>query len=780
MIKYQYMRGLRAAVTGATALLVLMGWGCSNTRFLPDDEYLYVKGEVNIETDTIPEQYIKPLSDELEDLLRPQPNKKILGMRPQLYLFNIIDSPRNENSLKGWLKYKVGEPPVLLSDVNREYNQNLLRNRLENLGFFNAEVASDTTVSKQRATVTYTATPGIIYRINSVTFDTDSSELGRAIQATANNSLLEVGRPFNLSHIVSERERIDNILKNEGYYYFSPDYLLVEADSTDHDHHVDLYLVVKPETPLKSRQKYAINNIFIYPDYTGVGTEASGSRFRNGLPRHAELYRDSYYFIDPDNTFRKFALARTMFFKKGDVYNRTSHTRTLNQLVNMGTFRFVKNEFVDVDTGQNLLDVHYYLTPMPKRGLRIELLGKTASVYNGSELNVNWLHRNTFRSGELLTISVYGGFETQTGGNVNLNSSFRRYGAEATLAFPRLITPFNWEPSRNFVPRTFVRTGYEFLNRRTAYNLNSLHFSTGYQWRENIKKEHELALLDVGYVQPRNISDSYRAQMDSIPSLRHTVEPQFTFGPTYRFTYTNTMDAERTPTYYFKGCLDLSGNVYGLIKGADYRTGDVYQLFNADFSQYVKVEGDFRHYFKLGRHSTVASRAMLGMGYSYGNSSSLPYVKQYFVGGPNSLKAFRARAIGPGSHVPDFFGENNFYADQTGDIKIELNTEFRSRLAGMVHWAFFVDAGNIWLQNPDPDKPGAHFTSEFLRQFAVGSGLGLRFDLSFLVLRTDFAIPFRVPYRAKGDRWVFDEIDFGSRDWRRDNLIFNLAIGYPF
>src|SRR5690606_28291117 len=172
-----------------------------------------------------------------------------------------------------------------------------------------------------------------------------------------------------------------------------------------------------------------------------------------------------------------------------------------------------------------------------------------------------------------------------------------------------------------------------------------------------------------------------------------------------------------------------------LIKGANYKTGDIYQIFDADFSQYVKIEGDFRHYVKLGPHSTVASRIMGGLGYSYGNSSSLPYVKQFFAGGPNSIKAFRARAIGPGSHTPDFFGENNFYADQTGDIKIELNTEFRSRLASIVHWAAFIDAGNIWLQNEDPNKPNANFSKDFINEFAVGAGLGLRFDLSFLLLR---------------------------------------------
>ena len=754
---------------------LLFAGACSSAKHIPEGDYLYVKGEVEIETDTIPEQYIEPLSEALEEMLRPKPNTKILGMRPQLAIFNMVDSPRNENSIKGWLKYQVGEAPVLLSDVNREYNQNLLRNRLENLGFFNAEVLSDTSLNKHKASVTYTAIPGVIYRISTVTFETDSSELGRAIQASADASLLEVGRPFNLAHIVEERERIDNELKNLGYYYFNPDYLLVEVDSSRLDHEVDLFVTVKRETPERARQPYFINNIVIFPDYDATQQTRS---YR--IPRNAELYNEQYYFVDPENTYRRFALARTMFFEKGEYYNRSDHTRTLNQLVNMGTFRLVKNDFIDVDTGENLLDVHYYLTPMPKRGLRIELLGKTASVYNGSELNVNWLNRNTFRSGEMLTLSVYGGFETQTGGNVNLNSSFRRYGAELTLRFPRLIAPYKWNASRLYTPRTYFRAGYEFLSRRSAYNLNSMRFSAGYQWRESKYKEHELAVFEVGYVQASGISEMYRAQMDTIPALRHTVEPQFTFGPVYNFTYTNTMDSERTHTYYFRGGVDLSANTYGLIKGASYREGRVYQILDANFSQYIKTEGDFRHYLKLGPNATLASRAMVGFGYSYGNSSALPYVKQFFSGGPNSLKAFRARAVGPGSYEPQYLDENNFFADQTGDIKLELNTEYRARLTGIIHWAAFIDAGNIWLQNEVADKPGAAFSGDFYKELAVGGGAGLRFDLSFLVLRTDLAIPFRVPYRAEGNRWVFNEIDFSSKDWRRNNLIFNLAIGYPF
>ena len=749
--------------------------GCSNIKYLQEGEDLYVKGEVEIESDTIPEQYIAPLTTSLEELLRPTPNTTILGMRPQLYLYNIAGEPKSDHGFRNWLKNKAGQPPVLLSDVNREYNENVLRNRLENIGFFNAEVASDTTIKNRKATVTYTATPNIIYRIQSVTFEVDSSALGKAIKATEPESLLQPGRPYNLDNIIAERERIDWEIKNKGFYYFSPDHLVIEVDSSRKDHHVDLYVQVKEETPEKAKQPYTINNIYIYPNY-----KLTESGYSRADQRQAKLYK-GYYFIDPEYTFRRFSLADAMMFKPCELYTRDDQSVTLRRLVGMGSFSFVRNEFVDVDTGKaNRLDAYYYLTPLPKHGLRTELLGKTAAVYNGSEINVNWQHRNAFKSAELLTFTVFGGFETQTGGNVNLNSSFYRYGAEVSLAFPRMIAPFNWQPTRKFVPHTVFQVGYEYLNRRTAYSLNSMRFSFGYKWQESIEKNHDLKVLEVAYVQPRNITASYQEMLDTVPPLRHAIEPMFTFGPIYSYTQTNTANAALKNTYYFKGGLDLSANLYGIIRGANVLEGRQYQILDANFSQYVKIDADFRYYVKLSANATWASRVMAGFGYSYGNSTQLPYVKQFFMGGPNGLRAFRARALGPGSYTPEFYGEDNFFADQTGDVKFELNTEYRAKLASIIHWAAFVDAGNIWLQHADSEKPGAAFSRNFVNEMAVGAGAGLRFDLSFIILRTDFAMPLRIPYRPKGQRWVFDEINFRDREWRRNNLVFNLAIGYPF
>ena len=756
-------------------LWALLGTGCSNLKYLPEGESLYIESRVELRPDTsFPERYIDPLETSLEGLLSPQPNSSILGLRPKLWLYNIAGETEKEKGLKYWMREKAGEAPVLLSDVNREYNAMLIVNRLENFGFFNAEASSDTLIKNRKAKIQYVAIPHQNYKISKVRFLMDSTAIGQAIMRTRPQSLLREGSPYNLDVIVRERERIDNVLKNQGYYYFNPDYLLVQADTTVGNHQVELQLKIKDDAPQQAMHPYTINNIYLFPDYS-----LRQGGYQLSSPDSSSFYK-GYYIIDPDHTFRNFALAKTMFFKTGDLYNRDAHSASISQLVGLGTFKFVKNNFVPTrNPNEHKLDVYYYLTPQQKKGMRLELIGKTASVYNGMEANVSWRNRNAFKSGELLRISVFGGYEVQTGGNVNLKSSFIRYGAEANLTFPRLIVPFQWEPTRQFVPHTNIMLGYEFMNRTHAYHLNSMKAAFGYVWKENIRKEHTLDVLSVGYVKPSKITDSYQEELEKNPNLMHAIERQFTFGPSYSFTYTNTMDT-RPNTQYFKGSLELSGNIAGLINGSDYRKGEVYEMFNAVFSQYIKTELDFRNYMRLGRKDQIAMRALFGYGYSYGNTNVLPYVKQFFAGGPNSLRAFRARTLGPGSYYPERIGENNFIPDMTGDIRIELNAEYRKNLFSIVEGALFVDAGNIWLQHEDPNKPGAKFSKEFIQEMAVGAGIGLRFDLSFLVLRTDMALPLRIPYNPKGQRWVMNQIDFGDKQWRKDNLVFNLAIGYPF
>jgi len=745
---------------------------CSNTKYLAEGELLYTGASVKVKGDSLSSKSTAYFEENLEGLVRPRPNSSILGLRPKLWFYNIAGEPNKDKGFKYWLKNKMGEPPVLFSQVDMDYNTKLIQNYIENKGFFNAKTSADSSASGKKATSTYTVQLGARYIIDSVRFPNDSIPLTIDIKATEPNSLLKSGKPYDLEVIKTERDRIDAKLKEVGYFYFNPDFLLAQVDSTAGNHQVDIKMKVKDETPILAQRTFTIGNIYVYPDYSiNKDTLAEDSS--------AAIYYKDLTILDPENKFKPSVFDRSLLFKKGELYNRTDHNKSLNRLVNLGTFKFVKNQFKPSDSIDGALDAYYYLTPLAKKSIRLELTGKTNSAnYLGTDVTLSWRNRNALRGAELLTISASAGYEAQYSSN---NSGFNiyRFGGEASLTWPRLITPFNLESSSAFIPKTVAKLSFDFQSRSQLYALESFKSSFGYQWKDNIRKEHQLNISEITYVRPFNVTDLYKDQIIQNPSLGRVIEEQLIFGPTYKYTYTNTMETAKTNTIFYQGSADLSGNIVGLVTGANAKDGNQKEVIGVPFSQYIKLENDFRHYLKLGPGKELASRIIVGAGIPYGNSTQLPFIKQFFVGGTNSIRAFRARTIGPGSYNFEV-DDNSFLPDQSGDLKLELNTEFRADLFNIVEGALFVDAGNIWLLNEDEQKPGAAFSSDFLSELAVGTGVGLRFDLQFLILRTDLAFPIRVPYYEKGNRWVLDQVDFGNSQWRRDNLVFNLAIGYPF
>lgn len=745
---------------------------CSNTKYLAEGELLYTGANVKVKGDSLSSKSTAYFEENLEGLVRPRPNSSILGLRPKLWFYNIAGEPKKDKGFKYWLKNKMGEPPVLFSQVDMDYNTKLIQNYIENKGFFNARTSADSSASGKKATSTYTVQLGARYIIDSVRFPNDSIPLTIDIKATEPNSLLKTGNPYDLEVIKTERDRIDAKLKEVGYFYFNPDFLLAQVDSTAGNHQVDIKMIVKDETPILAQRTFTIGNIYVYPDYSiNKDTLAEDSS--------AAIYYKDLTILDPENKFKPSVFDRSLLFKKGELYNRTDHNKSLNRLVNLGTFKFVKNQFKPSDSIDGALDAYYYLTPLAKKSIRLELTGKTNSAnYLGTDVTLSWRNRNALRGAELLTVSASAGYEAQYSSN---NSGFNiyRFGGEASLSWPRLITPFNLESSSAFIPKTVAKLSFDFQSRSQLYALESFKSSFGYQWKDNIRKEHQLNISEITYVRPFNVTDLYKDQIIQNPSLGRVIEEQLIFGPTYKYTYTNTMETAKTNTIFYQGSADLSGNIVGLVTGANAKDGEQKEVIGVPFSQYIKLENDFRHYLKLGPGKELASRIIVGAGIPYGNSTQLPFIKQFFVGGTNSIRAFRARTIGPGSYNFEV-DDNAFLPDQSGDLKLELNTEFRADLFSIVEGALFVDAGNIWLLNEDEQKPGAAFSGDFLSELAVGTGVGLRFDLQFLILRTDLAFPIRVPYYEKGNRWVLDQVDFGNSQWRRDNLVFNLAIGYPF
>ncbi|HXB45775.1 MAG TPA: BamA/TamA family outer membrane protein, partial [Puia sp.] len=420
----------------------------------------------------------------------------------------------------------------------------------------------------------------------------------------------------------------------------------------------------------------------------------------------------------------------------------------------------------------------YYLTPMPKKSLHAEIYGTTKSDnLVGSQVTFGWRNRNTFKGGELFSIDLYGGFEVQFSSNLQGYNTYRT-GLNNKLSFPRFLVPFfHLTTAGAFVPKTNVELGYDYLTKIRLYTLNSLHGSFGYDWKESARKDHTLNPIAITYVQPLNVTQEYKDSAVKNPVLLLAIQKQFILGSTYNFNYNQLVGKQPPNAIYFNGNLDLSGNIAGLLSGANTKGGKTIYILGLDFSQYVRAETDFRYYHKEG--TTVwANRIDIGFGYPYGNSTALPFIKQFFSGGTSSVRAFRSRSIGPGTYLSKNL--NNFLPDQSGDIKLEMNTELRAKLFAFVNGAIFVDAGNVWLYNADTLRPGGQFSGQFLQQLAVGTGVGLRFDVSILVIRLDVGFPLRKPFLPQGQRWVIDQIAFGSGDWRRNNLVFNLGIGYPF
>ncbi|TDQ08764.1 translocation and assembly module lipoprotein TamL [Pedobacter metabolipauper] len=745
---------------------------CSTTKRLKPGQILYTGAEVKINPDSSAriddQKYVKST---LEDKTRPKPNKSFLGIKYKLFFYNLAGEPAKPKGFRHWLRTKLGEPPVLLSEVKLKYNNDVLTSYLISQGYLQSVVTGDTVVKNKKGKAIYTAYTGQRYKINRITFPPDSGNLASIINQHKGETLLKAGEYYDLENYKNERIRIDNDLKESGYFYFSPDYLIVQVDSTIGKNLVNIRVRVKDIAPDAGLKPYTIKNINIYPNYS--------LRRDSVLRKLPPVQYNDFNIYDNRNTFKPRVFDRLVFFKKDELYNRKDHNQSLNRMVNIGAFQSVKAEFLPIDSFKNnQLNLNIYLTPLKKNSLTFGVTGTSKSNnFVGSEVKLTQTTRNLFRGAEILEVSASGGFETQVSGkSQNLNSY--SFTAEGKLTFPRFIVPFYKPESTNaFIPKTIASISYQLLNRGSLYSLNSFKGEYGYSFKENQYKEHVFNPISINYVQP--IIDPNKNQedlFDSIPGLRYTLQKQFIIGSNYSFTYTDQMETQRRNNMYFNGSIETGGNVWGLF--APKNEEGKKAIFDVPLSQFVRLEADFRDYFKVNRGVTWANRLNVGYGFAYGNDSSLPFVRQFFAGGSNDIRAFKARSLGPGTFK---VADTVRFADQGGDVKLMLNTELRFKLVSVLYGALFADAGNVWLRREDPDRPGSKFNAKnVLSELAVGTGAGLRVDATIFVIRLDVAFPVRKPYLPEGQRWVFDQVSFGSKTWRRDNLIYNIGIGYPF
>lgn len=343
---------------------------------------------------------------------------------------------------------------------------------------------------------------------------------------------------------------------------------------------------------------------------------------------------------------------------------------------------------------------------------------------------------------------------------------------------PRLWLPFKVKRQRtNFIPKTRISLGAEYIQREELYTMRSIRLAFGYTWKTVDNLEHSFNPIVVNLVQPTDITPKFDSTLAQDEELKKSFEKQFIIGPEYTMRYNNQKAKNVFVHYYNTFIVDLSGNIASLFMKRSKDSTNTKTIAGVPFAQYVLVSNDLRTYTGRGTNLQWVNRLFLGYGYTYGNSSNMPIAKQFFAGGSNSIRAFRNGTLGPGTYYDT---SRTTQATQAGDIKIEFNSELRWKPTKYIAFATFLDAGNVWLQHENVQKSGSAFSSSWYRELAIGAGIGLRFDASIMVIRFDIATPLKIPYLPDGQRWVANNIHLGDPTWRKDNLVFNIAIGYPF
>ena len=754
-------------------ILILAASSCSVRRFLPAGEKLYRGSTIIIQKNPEEKKSAKQLKKYLKQAVSPRRNKFLLGQPYKVWWWYVIGEPKNEKGLKPFLRRKLGEPPVLSSRVNAVVTAENMQSFMENSGYFHTTIQGDTVNKGYFTTAIYTAQVQPQYTIKSITWVSDSSALLKLLEdRQTSRGILKVGQPYRLSDISAERDQLDLYLKTKGYYYFNPDYLMAYADSTVGGRKVDLYLNVKKTIPEAAKFPYRINRIVVFPNYSLVSTQLDTSVF--GAVKY-----DGLLIKDSAKVFKPRLFAQTITYRPGNLYSSRMQNSTLNRLINLGAFKFVKNRFEALKDSGDLhrLNVYYYLTPAKKKSLQGELNVFTKENNSvGGTLSVNWKNRNLFGGAELLTVKVYTGFEISLADSLRNNNSFR-LGGEVSIKFPRYVVPFLRIKENNFYPpNTNLLLAYELYRKQLFYTKNLFRLQYDFTWKKNIRTEYTLAPVALSYLNASNVTDTFYKQAKVTPAILLNVYSEAILGSYFSYTYNNSVGMRKNKIY-FNASVDLSGNIAGLITGA--KVFREKTIFNTPFAQYVKTDFDLHYTRTLPNQWDWANRIQVGIGQPYGNSALLPLSKQYIIGGSSSIRGFRVRNLGPGTYKPTA-EDQRFFQIIGGDYKFLVNSEIRIPITSNLSTAVFIDAGNIWTKDTLLFGPAGKLTKTWLKELAVATGFGLRFDAKVLVIRADLGIPLRKPYLPDGQRWVLNRIDFGSAAWRRENLILNIALGLPF
>lgn len=724
--------------------------GCTGMKNITSEDPLYTGHEIHFSDQDAAKKKLTPL---IRGVLKPKPNNTLLWMRPALARNNMLSESKKKK--KFW-KNKIAEP-VLLSQTTPSQVAAAIQNRMFHNGYFHNTVIYDTILSGQRkAKYEYTITLHRPYRFESIGFPKPTNDLNEKISSSQQESIIKNGDIYALDAVKKERTRIDQELKERGYIYFNPEFISVKVDTITGDHQVRAEVTVKPETPPESRKPYTIRKVFIHDDHVLENTSTDTLQFGN------------YYLISQHKALRFDALQQGIFLKPGELYANSNYMHTIRYMNALPIIRSANIKFSPFEKTDSL-DATLYLSQRKRYAYSAEFNAIFRSTnYFGPGMVFSYTDRNQHKGAEMLKVNLRGRFEVQiVDGEVN---PAYEMGLEINYQLPRFYPAFLFNTAKKSLPKTNISAGYNLFNRLDLYRLNSLFTNFGYRWSKTDRVSHSFNPIEIIFTQIPEESKSaeFNEYLEDNPGVQRSFDEQFIVGSSYEFTYQPTISGRNE--FFFRGGIDLAGNLLNALYSVTDAKKDSlgnYDLLGVPFSQYVRTRIDLRYSFNFNR-SKLVTRFSTGVGIPLGNSDILPYIKQFYVGGTNSLRSFVARSVGPGSEIPP-----EGYNDLTGDIRLEGNLEYRFNVSGNLKGALFMDAGNIWLFKEDASRPNGNFRFDtFMDEIAISTGWGLRWDFDFLVARLDFAYTVRTPYLPQGDRWTTD-FNF----W---NPAINIAIGYPF
>ena len=753
------------------AILAIIAGGCRVSRHLEEGTRLVVKNSVSVDP-SWPAEEKRQLQSKLASLAEPKPNSRLLFLFPfRLWVYQ--QAGDTSKKVNRWLRERIGEPPALFDSTTARHSAANMELFLFNKGYLHARASFEVEPASRPSLVRvrYRVAPDGLYRFGELHYEITDSAM-RALLSKDSTLEAAASEPFDMEKLVDERQRITQTLLDNGYFNFSRQFVVFELDTSAASHRIDVYVKILPPRE-GSHRPWHLRNIYIIPDYV-ESLHQAGDYDTLVYKGYHILYRGTL-------KYKPQALINGVFLDPGALYRQRDYRQTIKRLTSLSIFRFVNIE-MQKDPERPELDAVIKLIPAKLRSLNFNVNATSSSYYFlGSELGMNYISNNLFHFTDQFRLGANGGVETlsDSGGGLLLLNTVE-FNLSGDVYFPTLLNPFGIKiDHRAFNPKTVLSARYNYFRRLNYYTLNASNFSYRYEWTQSEHLFHQLSPIELSVLSVRDTTPAFNERIENNPILKLSFQDQLILGSKYGITY-NSAPGQGHDFWYLRANIDMAGNLINTAFSL-FSPGQN-TLFGRPFSQYVRPDIELKYYHFMAGNQQLVTRFVAGVGVPLGQSEVLPYVKQFVIGGSNSIRAFRIRELGPGSTGSS--GSSAGFNDRTGDMKLEGNVEYRFPVTDVFKGAVFVDAGNIWLLKDEENPDKVFNPARFYEDIAIGTGMGLRMDFSFFIIRLDLGVPVRVPFDTADNGWRISSFfrDFAplDYDWRRDHLRLNLAIGYPF